>query len=68
MGWASGSGLMNHIIDGFRSAGVSANQRRRAYEVMIPIFENVGDCDTLEECRGLDPAFDAALGPEGEDA
>lgn len=60
MGWASGSGMMDEIIDAMNEVGLDEVTRKELYEKFIEIFENQ-DCDTLQECEGKDTAFDDAL-------
>lgn len=60
MGWASGSSLMDEIIDAAIEVGIDEVTRREFYEKIIESFEDQ-DCDTLQECEGKDTAFDAAL-------
>lgn len=67
MGWSSATGLMADIIGGFKKKKIPSAERRKAYAVMIPAFENY-DADTLDECRGLDPEFDVCLPKYEEDA
>lgn len=61
MGWCSGSELMGKAIQSIQTH-VSHNPaiRRAIYRDLIPAFEDQ-DCDTLDECRGKDPSYDAAL-------
>lgn len=61
MGWASGSDLMVRIIRRVKRSrendpftGVS-----EIYDILIREFEN-SDCDTLDECLGMDTYFDYA--------
>lgn len=60
MGWASGSGVMNEIIDTMQDEIDDVDQRRRVYKGIIEAMEG-NDWDTQDECIGQDPAFDAAL-------
>jgi len=59
MGWASGSSLMSEVIRSMK-AEVDSKPRRRVYKILIPAFAGM-DCDTLDECRGEDPVYDAEL-------
>ena len=59
MGWASGSLVMSNIIERFNMNNIDDDVRESIYGVLIDEFEN-SDCDTLHECLGEDPAFDAA--------
>lgn len=59
MGWASGSSLMNDVIQAIRGH-VPPGPRREIYGKLIDSFEDM-DWDTQSECLGHDPVFDAAL-------
>lgn len=65
MGWSSGSELMSRVIDSMVLAQISAPQRTSAYRGIIAAFQDA-DCDTLDECSGMDPAFDAAFTDSSE--
>lgn len=43
----------------YRRRAITKTDRQGVYGVLIPVFIAEG-CDTLHECLGLDPAFDAA--------
>jgi hypothetical protein len=60
MGWASGSCLMGEVIRVIKKEVPDDEQRRLIYKGLIKAFRNE-DCDTLDECIGDDPAFDAAM-------
>lgn len=55
MGWASGSCLMDDVIQGLKKK-LPPDVRREVYKVLIPAFED-SDCDTLMECFDSDKAF-----------
>ena len=59
MGWASGSELLGSIILSTQKA-IPRKYRRELYKLFINHFE-YHNCDTIGECRGMDPEFDAAL-------
>jgi hypothetical protein len=65
MGWSSGSRLFGEIVEGLmenEDEGFDYDRRRTLYGILIPIFEEVGDCDTLHEIYGeSDEAFDEAF-------
>ena len=76
MGWASGVELLSEIIDAAKhyfskpldSKKAVDRARQNFYVEAIEAFEGL-DCDVVHECRGSDPAFDAAyekLNPEDE--
>ena len=60
MGWCSGGSLMAKIVESAVKNIPSAEQRAAFYVPVIRAFQ-YEDCDTLYECEGMDPAFDAAL-------
>lgn len=57
MGWASGSRLFSEIIEATVDAGIDKVTRKELYEKYMEAFEDF-DCDTLDECVGIDEAFD----------
>jgi hypothetical protein len=57
MGWASGSRLFSEIIEATVAVGVDKVTRKELYEQFMEKFEEF-DCDTLDECKGIDDAFD----------
>lgn len=59
MGWASGSELLTGIILSTKIV-VPPRHRKELYKLFINQFE-YHDCDTIDECRGLDRDFDKAL-------
>lgn len=49
MGWASGSSLMDDIVEQInKRCFMSVDQKEQLYKVLIDCFEN-RDCDTLQE-------------------
>lgn len=60
MGWSSGSGLMSDVIKSVKKHVPDEDARKAIYKPLIKSWEQE-DCDTLYECKGMDPAFDAAL-------
>lgn len=57
MGWSSGSMLASELIENAMSNIPDPEARSSFYRDMISSFENY-DCDTLDECLGVDEAFD----------
>ena len=57
MGWGSGSRLAGELIDIVKDVVSNSDERSEFYERMIEQFEEF-DCDTLDECVGIDPSFD----------
>lgn len=57
MGWASGSIIASELIESLSETVDDEYARREFYAKMIEIFED-HDCDTLDECLDIDPAFD----------
>jgi hypothetical protein len=59
MGWASGSTVMQEIIQEVRKKFKDPKVRQRIYECVIPALESA-DWDTQDECLD-DPEFEAAF-------
>jgi hypothetical protein len=59
MGWASGSELMTRSIEAVLESVPDAEARRTIYLRLIAAYQD-GDCDTLADCLGIDPAYDQA--------
>jgi hypothetical protein len=57
MGWGSGSRLAGELIEAAKDTISNPDDRQEFYELMINSFKDF-DCDTLDECTGIDPAFD----------
>jgi hypothetical protein len=57
MGWASGSRLASELIVAAKSIISNEDERKEFYEELIYSFEGA-DCDTLDECIGVDEVFD----------
>jgi len=60
MGWASGTGLFADIAEVIANSVTNDDERRTVYDAMIEAFIEY-DCDTLDECLGIDHVLDAAL-------
>jgi hypothetical protein len=60
MSWSNGSRLFSRIIEDLGDEVTSTSTRESIYKLLIPLFEDE-DCDTLDECLGLDPAFDTVF-------
>ena len=60
MGWSSGSGLFADIAEVIANSIANDDERRSVYDAMIEAFVE-RDCDTLDECLGIDHVLDAAL-------
>lgn len=60
MGWSSGSGLFAEIAAVIAETVTDEDDRKAIYESMIEAFTE-RDCDTLEECTGIDYILDEAL-------
>lgn len=60
MGWASGSRLASRLIGVALEHISNEEERDNFYDEMIDAFEDA-DCDTLDECMGIDPVFDQRL-------
>ena len=59
MGWSSGSELLRGVVLSTKKV-VPKKHRKELYKLFIDQFEN-RDCDTVDECRGIDSEFDQAL-------
>lgn len=59
MGWASGSEVASRLITWIDKRFSGDPSLEEAYAEMISVFEDA-DCDTLYECLGDSPEFDAA--------
>ena len=66
MGWASGSKLFEVILRTTVEYIPNSETRKEFY---LPIYEAfcIADCDTLDECHGIDKAFDDLLYELSED-
>lgn len=60
MGWSSGSRVADDLIKALQESVEDDYIREEFYKKMIEIFED-HDCDTLDECVGVDAAFDSAF-------
>ena len=60
MGWASGSAIMNAIIDAVKPHVAEKEARKAIYTPIINALED-GDWDTQDESMERDDAFDEAL-------
>ena len=60
MGWASGSEIMNAVIDAVKPHVTDKAARKAIYTPVIGALED-GDWDTQDESMGKDEAFDEAL-------
>ena len=60
MGWNSGSRVADDLIKALSETVEDDYVREEFYKKMIEIFED-HDCDTLDECVGVDAAFDSAF-------
>jgi hypothetical protein len=57
MGWATGSRLFSEIIEVLMNNVSENDVRASIYDELIDLFE-YHDCDTLNECTGVDNVFD----------
>ena len=60
MGWSSGSELLCSIARGMRQKSISPQSRKKIYELLVDELAN-HDCDTLDECEGVDRMLDEVL-------
>lgn len=69
MGWGSGSRLAGELVIIAKDVISDETERESFYEQMIASFEDF-DCDTLDECLGIDVVYDDVwnrLYPDDED-
>jgi len=59
MSWKSGSSLASELIESIKENVALKDARTLVYFDLIEIFE-AADYDTLEDCLGIDHAFDDA--------
>jgi len=60
MSWKLGSTIMDNIIEALKDRIDDEAVREEVYATLIEVFmEN--DCENLDECYGIDSAFDSAL-------
>lgn len=59
MSWKRGSSIASDLIESIKENVALKDARTLVYFDLIEIFE-AADCDTLEDCLGLDHAFDDA--------
>jgi len=60
MGWSSGSSLFSRVSEIIGAVVHDTDDKREIYEELIAVFEDF-DCDTLEECLGVDSVLDEVL-------
>lgn len=60
MGWSSGSRLFADVAEIIRDVVDNEDDRASIYREMIMAFE-ARDCDTLDECTGIDHVLDEVL-------
>lgn len=60
MSWSSGSRLFAGIAEIIAETISDESERKLLYKGMIAEFESF-DCDTLFECRDIDPVLDSVL-------
>jgi hypothetical protein len=56
MGWSGGYRLMGQVIEAVKGHVPEAS-KPDVYRSLIAAFED-HDCDTLDDCRGVDPVYD----------
>lgn len=61
MGWAAGTVVMRGILAAVRKHTPATRYRVALYRDLIRVLE-ASDWDTQQECLGIDPLFDEALG------
>jgi hypothetical protein len=66
MGWASGSRLLSSVVESIKTHVSDKETRSAIYVEIVDAFEDF-DCDTLDECMGIDSVFDEYLKENGWD-
>jgi hypothetical protein len=69
MGWSGGSDLFEAVIKATKKQVKSKKKRKKIYRPILAAFEQ-HDWDNLDECEGLDKAYDeivAELYPPDDD-
>lgn len=57
MGWASGSELASALVYAIQEQKLTKKVKEALYYKLIIEFEH-HDCDTMDECLGIDPVYD----------
>ena len=60
MSWSEGSRLFTRVAEIIESVVTNQSDRKEIYEMLIETFQD-HDCDTLDECMGIDPILDELL-------
>jgi hypothetical protein len=60
MGWSSGTTVMEKIMNATKAVVEDGTDRKRLYIEFIGAFEDA-DWDNIDECVGIDEAFDEAV-------
>ena len=66
MGWASGSELFERIAKTISGYVGDPEKRHKIYRQMYEDFRDF-DCDTLYECKGIDPELDKIIDEDYEE-
>ena len=57
MGWSEGSLIVSNVARDVIDQGLLPEQKRAILNSLVKyVLEN--DCDTIDECRGMDPVLD----------
>ncbi len=57
MGWSEGSLIVSNVAKDIIDQGLLPSQKRAILSSLVKyVLEN--DCDTIDECRGMDPVLD----------
>jgi hypothetical protein len=64
MGWASGSDIMESVICAVAAEVKDFDAKYRIYKEVYADMRNA-DWDTVDECLGIDPAFDQVAAEDG---
>jgi hypothetical protein len=64
MGWSTGSSVLSEIAQTILNYVGNEDDRKMIYEDLVEIFQEY-DCDTLDECAGIDFILDEVLVEQG---
>ena len=60
MGWSDGSDIVSRVARVVLGVVETSETRSAIYVELVQAVLD-GDCDTLDECRGIDPELDAVI-------
>jgi hypothetical protein len=60
MGWSEGSLIVSNMAEVILSCDLKPEQRHEILNALV-LYVLANDCDTIDECRGMDPVLDAII-------